>query len=215
MAAWHVIMIIMAWQCRACLHDHLDNCHAWFAVQSLRHLHDMVCLQGLVEWLCDKAANSNANFKAAAADEGLFVAMPECLQWFVDQDSDDSMCLADDAVSALNRLLADTATQGVPAGSAADPMDIAPNAADAAASAAAGGQQDRLDGKLALLLQLQPRLKRVGIALGVEVRGGVQQQVPADVVFRWPLLMALAEQLHVPMEQLFEVSPGNSCKSGC
>lgn len=61
------------------------------------------------------------------------------------------------------------------------------------------------DGKLSLLLQLRPQLRRVGIALGVEVLGGVQQQVPVDHIFRWPLLMAAAEQLGVPTEQLFQV----------
>lgn len=69
-------------------------------------------------------------------------------------------------------------------------------------------QNTQVDGKLSLLLQLHPQLRRVGIALGVEVRGGVQQQVGLENIFRWPLLMAFAEQLQVPMEQLFQVCGG-------
>jgi hypothetical protein len=174
--------------------------------------------QGLVDWLTDVAGGGPhaADFRAAAGEEGLFIALPHRTAWFVEQqqqadnagDNGGAACpagataaatdacdgAADDAMSALDRLLADSA-----AGPA--PMDT-----DDDAAAAAHAQQQQLDGKLALLLRLRPHLKRVGIALGVEVRAGVQQQVAAAEALRWPLLMAAAEQLGLPsVEQLFEV----------
>jgi hypothetical protein len=176
-------------------------------------------LQGLVEWLCDCAANPSSDFRAAALEEGLFVAMPNELAWHVEQDSDS---MADDAMCALDRLLADPSAPAavVPGEDTASDVDM--QSAAATPTAAAAGhvvqklqqqqpqqqqlQHDtQLDGKLSLLLQLHPRLRRVGIALGVEVLGGVQQQVPVKNIFRWPLLMAAAEQLNLPMEQLFQV----------
>lgn len=177
-------------------------------------------VQGLVEWLCDCAALPASDFKAAALEEGLFIAMPNELAFHVIQDEDEDM--AEDAVSALDRLLADP-TDAPAAGGSTD-MDMSDSTA-AGAPAAAGGtgssthaaamqqahQQQHaapttaLDGKMSLLLQLRPRLRRVGIAMGVEVRGGVQQQVPADNIWRWPLLMAAAEHLHIQPEQLFQV----------
>jgi hypothetical protein len=98
-----------------------------------------------------------------------------------------------------------------------DATAAAPSPPPAAAAAAGGAPQQQaqpVDGKLSLLLQLHPRLKRVGLALGVEVRGGVQQQVPQGSLWRWPLLMALAEQLQLPMEQLFQVCVGGVCVGG-
>jgi len=194
-------------------------------MDQLREFGFLTWSQGLVEWLCDCAAAAETDFKAAALEEGLFLAMPSQMAWFVDQDSDD---MADDAVCALDRLLADSAA--APAGSTdvdmtsqATPPTSPPAAAHAEPAAEeAGGaglatqqqqqetliQNTQVDGKLSLLLQLHPQLRRVGIALGVEVRGGVQQQVGLENIFRWPLLMAFAEQLQVPMEQLFQVRGG-------
>lgn len=173
-----------------------------------------------MEWLCDCAAVPATDFKAAALEEGLFVAMPNELAYHVIQDDDD---MAQDAVSALDRLLADPTAAAVSAPAAGD-IDVdmsgaATPTAAARASSAAGSepspmQQDQqqlpaheipLDGKMSLLLQLQPRLRRVGIALGIEVRGGVQQQVPVENIFRWPLLMAASEHLNIQPEQLFQV----------
>jgi hypothetical protein len=136
--------------------------------------------------------------------------MPHELAWHVDQDTDS---VAADAVCALDRLLADPS-----AASTAQSIDVdMPSPASPTAAAVAldqqqqmqqsahDGQDGQIDGKLSLLLQLQPQLRRVGIALGVEVRGGVQQQVPVDSIYRWPLLLAAAERLHLPLEQLFQV----------
>lgn len=170
--------------------------------------------QGLVEWLCDCAALPASDFKAAALEEGLFIAMPNELAFHVIQDEDEDEDMAADAVSALDRLLADPAS--APAAGSSTDVDMSDSTAAAAAdgTGASAMQQAHqqqhaaptaLDDKMSLLLQLQPRLRRVGIALGVEVRGGVQQQVPADNIFRWPLLMAAAEHLHIQPEQLFQV----------
>jgi hypothetical protein len=145
------------------------------------------------------------------------VAMPHELAWHVDQDTDS---VDADAVCALDRLLADTSaaspaqSMDVDMPSAASPTAAAGHAAAAAVAldqqqqmqqSAHDGQDGQVDGKLSLLLQLHPQLRRVGIALGVEVRGGVQQQVSVGSIYRWPLLMAAAERLHLPLEQLFQV----------
>jgi hypothetical protein len=152
--------------------------------------------------------------RAAALEEGLFVAMPNELAWHVIQDDDD---MTQDAVSALDRLLADPSTGSAPAPAADTDVDMSgaatpTAAADSSAAHPAPVQQQYqsaqdipLDGKMSLLLQLQPRLRRVGIALGVEVRGGVQQQVPVENIFRWPLLLAASEHLNIQPEQLFQV----------
>lgn len=175
-----------------------------------------------MEWLCDTTtAVSATDFLAAAAEEGLFVATPTELAWHVDADTDDMA--TEDTVSALDRLLQTQPAEeeAEPTAAAAD-VDMAdaplsPTAMDVASSQQQQPleqqpqekqQMDHVvqpDEKLSLLLQLHPQLRRVGIALGVEVRGGVQQQVPVEIIYRWPLLMALAEQLHLPMEQLFQV----------
>jgi hypothetical protein len=188
--------------------------------------------QGLVEWLCDCAALPASDFKAAALEEGLFIPMPHELAFHVIQDEDEDMA-AEDAVSALDRLLADPASAPAAAGSTDIDMPdsttpaAAPAAADASstdvcmhASPMQHPQQQQqqhagpLDGKMTLLLQLQPRLRRVGIFMGVEVRGGVQQQVPVDNIWRWPLLMAAAEHLHIQPAQLFQVG-ASCCRTEC
>jgi hypothetical protein len=139
------------------------------------------------------------------------VAMPKELAWHVIQDDDD---MAQDAVSALDRLLADPSTGSAPTPAAGTDVDMSGAATPTAAHPAVVQQQFQsaqdipLDGKMSLLLQLHPRLRRVGIALGVEVRGGVQQQVPVENIFRWPLLLAASEHLNIQPEQLFQVRQG-------
>jgi hypothetical protein len=175
-------------------------------------------VQGLVEWLCDCGAVPATDLRAAALEEGLFVAMPNELAWHVIHGDDD---MSQDAVSALDRLLADPTSTGFAHTPAADTDVDMSGAATPTAPADSGAAQPApvqqqfqsaqdipLDGKMSLLLQLQPRLRRVGIALGVEVRGGVQQQVPVENIFSWPLLLAASEHLNIQPEQLFQVRLG-------
>jgi hypothetical protein len=144
--------------------------------------------------------------------------MPNELAWHVIHNDDD---MSQDAVSALDRLLADPTSTGFAHTPAADTdVDMSGAATPTAPTDSSAAQpvpvqqqfqsaQDiPLDGKMSLLLQLQPRLRRVGIALGVEVRGGVQQQVPVENIFSWPLLLAASEHLSIQPEQLFQVRLG-------
>lgn len=97
-----------------------------------------------------------------------------------------------------------------PAAAGSSGANAATVAAAADGAAAAGGASMAMpppDGKLSLLLHLRGALQRVGVPLGVEVLEGLQQQVDAGRICKWPLLMALAELAGIQPEQLFQVCP--------